>query len=139
MINDFLKNNEVTKCDEKEENGWYVDYRRSTKTYNQLHSRRNVVATQLNGTVKKTKGAKKIISEAMDNMAKIKPTDTLNAIGKTIKLNLSERGKSMTFCTLEIIDFDYFITAKGRSVERYVLTGGRKMKVSEIKKKLEEK
>lgn len=132
MIAAFLAKNEVTKvpCLDDDDIGFPKDYRRGSKTYNELNCNKFIKSVQGDGT--NTRKAKKINDGSiLDKLSKVKPVDEIEAINKI----LLYKGKE-----IKVIDFDIFISEKsGRSVLRYVATDGYLFTVGKMKKLLQEK
>lgn len=127
-VQEYLDSHDVTTFTSKEPEG-YIDYRKSKKSFNQLTANKRVVGVDSKGNVS-TKKVRLEDTGALDMLKKVKPVDTLNAIGKEIRTNHHK---------VLIIDFDYFVTPKNRTVERYVCSDGTRLRKSQVDDRLNNK
>lgn len=127
-VKEYLNSHDVTTFTSKEPEG-YIDYRKSKKSFNQLTANKRVVGVDSKGNVS-TKKVRLEDTGALDMLKKVKPVDTLNAIGKEIRTNHHK---------VLIIDFDYFVTPKNRTVERYVCSDGTRLRKSQVDDRLNNK
>lgn len=125
MIEDFLKNNKATQCDEEKEYIGYEDYRKNSKHFNQKFSHYLVKVEQQNKLINTTN--KKIDADSLFLLEKIKPKDELQLVGRCYFDDYSK---------ITVTKLDYFTTTKNRLVLRYFTDNNKIYTIGQIKKKL---
>lgn len=113
MIEKFLSNKEVTKAEDEPEDAEHVDYRRTSKSYSELHLDRIVQTCQKNGLVR-AKNKKLEFKDSLEKLASLKPKDAFDLIGL---------GISIGTC---VVSINYYTSKKsGRAVTRYFCSNGK--------------